>query len=78
MGVVFFHKTPAYPKEEAFMDPTHVNIITERTMIYFAKVLDSSSNDVYEFLRPISASYGIKTSFTLILGEWDGFTSLRY
>lgn len=72
-GGLFFHKTPAYPKQEAFMDPTHVNIITERTMIYFAKVLDSNNRDVYEFLRPIAASYGITTSFTLLRSEWDGF-----
>jgi hypothetical protein len=27
--------TPAWPRAEAFVDPTHVNIITERTHRYF-------------------------------------------
>ena len=72
-GGLFYHKSPAYPKEEVFMDPTHVNVITERTMIYFAKVLDANQVDVYSFLRPIASSYGITTSFTLVSSKWDGF-----
>jgi SAM-dependent methyltransferase len=29
--------TPAFPSEKAFRDPTHVNIITEKTVRYFTK-----------------------------------------
>lgn len=35
-GGIFYAVTPAYPRPEAFMDPTHVNIITDRTHRYFA------------------------------------------
>jgi SAM-dependent methyltransferase len=34
-GGRFFALTPAYPNAEAFQDPTHVNIITDATWIYF-------------------------------------------
>lgn len=34
-GGVFLAVTPAYPKAGAFVDPTHVNIITSRTHDYF-------------------------------------------
>jgi SAM-dependent methyltransferase len=34
-GGRFYALTPAYPHPEAFQDPTHVNIITERTHEYF-------------------------------------------
>lgn len=32
---IFLASTPAYPRPEAFQDPTHVNIITEKTHKYF-------------------------------------------
>jgi SAM-dependent methyltransferase len=31
----FYAITPAYPNAEAFQDPTHVNIITDKTHLYF-------------------------------------------
>lgn len=31
----FYAVTPAYPYSEAFQDPTHVNIITSKTHLYF-------------------------------------------
>ncbi len=34
-GGLFYALTPAYPSPLAFQDPTHVNIITERTHEYF-------------------------------------------
>ena len=34
-GGLFYALTPAYPNPEAFQDPTHVNIITDRTHSYF-------------------------------------------
>jgi len=34
-GGLFYAMTPCYPGREAFTDPTHVNIITERTHLYF-------------------------------------------
>ena len=34
-GGVFYAITPFYPREEAFVDPTHINIITKNTHHYF-------------------------------------------
>jgi SAM-dependent methyltransferase len=34
-GGLFYALTPCYPGAEAFTDPTHVNVITERTHAYF-------------------------------------------
>jgi len=34
-GGTFYAITPCYPRVEAFVDPTHVNIITNKTHIYF-------------------------------------------
>lgn len=33
----FYAVTPAYPNAEAFQDPTHVNIITSKTHLYFCE-----------------------------------------
>jgi SAM-dependent methyltransferase len=35
-GGIFLSVTPAYPKVEAFQDPTHVNVISKETIRYFA------------------------------------------
>lgn len=34
-GGLFYSVTPAYPSPKAFQDPTHVNIITDKTHTYF-------------------------------------------
>lgn len=34
---VFYALTPGYPSKEAFIDPTHVNFITEATHTYFCQ-----------------------------------------
>ena len=34
-GGVFYAITPGYPRNEAFVDPTHVNFITNKTHTYF-------------------------------------------
>lgn len=34
---VFYALTPGYPSQEAFIDPTHVNFITEATHSYFCE-----------------------------------------
>jgi len=72
----FFHKTPCYPHQEAFMDPTHVNIITEKTIVYFARIPlpgQFFTTDVYSFLRPLASSYGIDTSLILMSSKTEGF-----
>ena len=50
--------TPAYPQAEAFQDPTHVNIITERTHEYFCGE------------RPFGAIYGFEGRFRLVRTHW--------
>jgi len=34
---IFYALTPAYPSEEAFVDPTHVNFISNNTHAYFCE-----------------------------------------
>ena len=50
--------TPAYPAAEAFQDPTHVNVITERTHEYFC-------GD-----NPLGRMYGFAGRFRCLRAEW--------
>jgi len=62
-GGLFFSKTPAYPSSNAFVDPTHVNVITEDTFAtYFC-------NDQF---HPLAAQYGFKGEFKMIQQRWWG------
>lgn len=58
-GGLFLASTPAYPRPEAFQDPTHVNIITEKTHEYFC------GED------PYASRYGFTGQFQLIRSEWE-------
>lgn len=49
--------TPAYPHPEAFVDPTHVNIVTERTHLYFCGV------------EPQARMYGFRGRFEPLRAE---------
>ncbi|MCX7178088.1 MAG: class I SAM-dependent methyltransferase [Proteobacteria bacterium] len=61
VGGLFLSFTPAYPKEEAFRDPTHVNIITEQTFpAYFDEV------------NRWASGYGFNGAFRIQLQEWRG------
>jgi len=50
--------TPAWPRAEAFVDPTHVNVITERTDEYFC-------GD-----KPLGRMYGFHGQFVVRRAEW--------
>ncbi|MGE5116054.1 MAG: methyltransferase domain-containing protein [Betaproteobacteria bacterium] len=50
--------TPAYPAAAAFQDPTHVNVITERTHEYFC-------GD-----EPLGRMYGFAGCFACLRAEW--------
>jgi SAM-dependent methyltransferase len=50
--------TPAYPAAMAFQDPTHVNIITERTHEYFCGP------------NPLGRMYGFDGAFHCVRAEW--------
>lgn len=58
-GGIFLAHTPAYPKHEAFQDPTHVNFISENTVQYFAGDLVQTAK-----------SYGFTGEFELLRQEW--------
>jgi SAM-dependent methyltransferase len=62
-GGLFFSKTPAYPSAGAFVDPTHVNILTEDTfLLYFCTNAG----------RPQASRYGFQGDFTLVSQRWWG------
>jgi SAM-dependent methyltransferase len=50
--------TPAFPSPAAFVDPTHVNIITDRTHEYFCGE------------QPLGAIYGFTGAFKALRVEW--------
>jgi hypothetical protein len=60
MGGHFVSFTPAYPHGEAFRDPTHVNIITEETFLYFNRE------------NRWATMYGYKGAFNISRQEWQG------
>ena len=57
-GGLFYAVTPCYPRMEAFQDPTHVNIITARTHVYFCGA------------EPMGRMYGFRGTFGLLNAEW--------
>lgn len=58
---IFLSFTPAYPRAEAFRDPTHVNIITEETFpIYF------------DWQHRWASIYGFNGYFIIAQQEWRG------
>ncbi|PXW94790.1 methyltransferase family protein [Sphaerotilus hippei] len=57
-GGRFYAITPTYPSIEAFQDPTHVNIITERTHAYFCGE------------QPMARMYGFAGRFSVRRAEW--------
>ncbi len=67
-GGVFFNIQPCYPSKDVFQDPTHVNIITEDTlMLYFCE-------------SAWARIYGYTGSFNMLADGWIGakyFSFLR-
>ena len=57
-GGRFYAVTPAYPHDEAFRDPTQVNILTAQTHDYFCGE------------RPYAANYGFNGRFRAQRAEW--------
>ncbi len=56
-GGRFYAVTPAYPRLEAFVDPTHVNFITDETARYFCGE------------APEARPYGFRGTFALLRNE---------
>jgi SAM-dependent methyltransferase len=61
---LFYSKTPAYPKNEAFQDPTHINIITNETFPYYFCW--------HPFGGPWGRLYGFNAKFELASQRWQG------
>jgi SAM-dependent methyltransferase len=59
-GGVFMAITPAFPSSAAFQDPTHVNIISKETILYFSGA------------HPWGADlgYGFVGNFNVVVSEW--------
>ncbi len=64
MDGFFYSVTPAYPSGAAFIDPTHVNFISEGTLSHY--FCDTQSNP------PWAALYGFNGAFTLADQDWEG------
>jgi len=70
-GGVFIARTPAYPHPEAFQDPTHVNIITDTTVSYFASRPQLDGTCVDPWGPGLGRRYGFRGRFVLLSQEWD-------
>ena len=64
-GGIFFSYTPMYPFAPAFIDPTHINQITNTT---FEKYFDESSNwaAIYGFKGKFSIAYQARSGHHLV------------
>jgi SAM-dependent methyltransferase len=60
-GGIFMALTPAYPSEAAFQDPTHVNVISQATLLYF------TGNEPWAKLL----GYGFDNGFTVVTQTWQ-------
>jgi SAM-dependent methyltransferase len=58
-GGVLLAVTPAYPSPAAFLDPTHVNVITDRTHLYFSDHAWARTN-----------GYGFYGQFRTVVVSW--------
>lgn len=65
---IFFSSTPAFPSQQVFQDPTHVNTITENTFpLYFCQ---------RDAEVPLARMYGFRSSFVLVSQQWSGCSLL--
>jgi SAM-dependent methyltransferase len=67
-GGLFYSATPAFPYKSAFVDPTHVNIITEETFPYYF-CTDPHSG-------PWARRYGFNGVFEMVDQRWHGSSLL--
>ncbi len=58
---IFLSYTPAYPKDAAFRDPTHVNYIAPETFSLY-----------FDYANHWAAMYGFKGGFIIESQEWSG------
>lgn len=65
---IFLAITPAFPNPQAFQDPTHVNIITKRTVKYFTGE------------SPLGRMYGFNKHFELLINKFvpNDYLNLKF
>jgi SAM-dependent methyltransferase len=71
-GGLFYAQTPAYPSTAAFVDPTHVNVITEGTISYFSKRYGLDGQSVDDWGLDLGRQYGFRGKFLLLNQWWAG------
>jgi SAM-dependent methyltransferase len=59
-GGIFLAVTPVFPQESAFQDPTHINIMTKNSILYFAGREPWAK----------SLGYGYTGDFNIIINDW--------
>lgn len=59
-GGLFYSFTPAFPKNAAFSDPTHVNILTEETFIHY-----------FDAVHRKASIYGFYGAFEIVEQRWQ-------
>ena len=69
---VFYARTPAYPHPEAFQDPTHVNVITDTTVSYFARRPQLDGSEIDSWGLALGERYGFSGRFLLLSQHWEG------
>ncbi|MFQ6537081.1 MULTISPECIES: methyltransferase domain-containing protein [Aphanothece] len=70
-GGIFLARTPAYPHPEAFQDPTHVNVITDTTVSYFARRVSADGTPIDPWGPELGRRYGFTGCFDLLYQAWD-------
>ncbi len=68
---IFYARTPAFPHPECFQDPTHVNIITDTTVSYFARRPQIDGSLIDPWGLELGQRYGFKGQFLLLNQQWD-------
>jgi len=68
---VFYAVTPCYPNKAVFVDPTHVNFITEGTHKYFT--LRQGINEIE--IKPDASIYGFTGQFREVACRWCDFSA---
>jgi len=63
-GGLLIAVTPAYPRDGAFVDPTHVNFITKNTVNYFADANHAAQ-----------LGYGFEGRFEVLVCDWLPYNS---
>jgi SAM-dependent methyltransferase len=64
-GGLFMSYTPAFPSQQVFQDPTHVNPVSEHTFpLYFCQCTDK---------QPLAQMYGFRSYFKLISQQRSNF-----